>query len=102
MNKMGLFAIGMAGGDAGEPKNPNYTGPYSESLCGSNRDSVLPRTAAGTIAANKSVGEAPLESGLAFRGSMGDELRTEGIRGDPGAPRFTMWGENQLPEYRES
>lgn len=95
----GISIIGMMGGEEAEESAPNQMGRLSESFCRSNRDSRLPSTPEATMAANKSFGEGNLQSGLTSRIPMGEDLRVHGLRGEEDLPRFTMWGETELPDY---
>jgi len=95
----GSMIIAMMDGEAAEDDSPNQMGRLSESFCRSNRDSRLPSTPEATKAANESFGNGNLQAGLTSRIPMGDELRVHGLRGEEDLPRFTMWGETQLPDY---
>jgi hypothetical protein len=102
---MKLMHMMFGAGESQEPdydKGRGYTGSYSESACRGNRDSVLPDTPEATEASIKAYGEGSLQSGLAFRVAMGEELRVQGISTPHELPRFDMYGENKLPEYRRS
>jgi len=95
----GMSIIAMMDGEPAEESSPNQMGRLSESFCRGNRDSRLPSTPEATKAANESFGNGDLQAGLTSRIPFGEELRTHGIRGEPDLPRFTMWGETQLPDY---
>lgn len=86
-----------------EDMREEESGGLSESFCRGNRDSRLPSTPEQTKAANEGFASSgSLQSGLSSRIPMGDELRVHGLRGEEDSPRFTMWGESQLPDYRQT
>lgn len=99
--KMGVM-IGLMGGEPAEDSAPNKMGSLSESFCRSNRDSRLPSTPEETKRANEAFGQGDLQAGLVSRIPMGDDLRIHGLRGEEDLPRFTMWGETELPDYSRS
>ena len=97
-----VYPVGMFGETEEERRAPNSTGSHSESICAGGRDSRLPSTPEATEQAIKDYGEGSLQSGLSCRVPFDEDLRVDGPQGPSDEPRFTMYGESKLPEYRRT
>lgn len=100
--KMRGMMFELMGGEPADESEPNKMGTLSESFCRGGRDARLPSTPEETKRANEAFGQGDLQAGLVSRIPMGDSLRIHGLRGEGDMPRFTMWGETELPDYSRS